>query len=174
MTTDAKPDLVRELQALVPIFSAAAVWGGFSLWLFSRGHAPSGPSIFPAASHYAWQAVVLPIAMLFAFTGASKVARLAVRDAAPDRLRFRFLLGVALSAPLEIAFLLPDIVVFASQGFDALAPLLRITGPILLVTSGLTTAVVLRRLGARSWVRATLFAVGSVAMFYFLLSLVIR
>lgn len=164
-------------QVAPPLLGVAAIWSAFSVALSFAGHQPSGPSPFPAESHYAFQAALLPVAFVFAFFGASKVIRTALRAVAIDVDTIRRATtwsAYAVSGSLLFAFLLPDLVVYFTQGFSGLGPLLKVTAPVVFLSTVVTVAATLKRIADVSVARAGISAVLFAGFFFFLLSLVVR
>lgn len=160
-----------------PLLGAAAIWSAFSMALSFAGHQPSGPSPFPPEMHYGLQAALLPIAFVFAFFGASKVIRSALGAVgeAPDAIRLATTWSAyAVCGSVVVAFLVPDIVVYSTDGFAALGPLLKTTGPAVVVTSIVSVAMALKRMSNVTWARASITSLLFTAFFFFLLSLVVR
>ena len=99
-STDAPLTQMRSkgaLFALTPLFVVSAAWSALSFWLFVDGQQPSGPSVFSPAAHYLWQAVLLPMAVVFSFVGAEKVVKAIARLTRDEVIGIRFPLAVALA-----------------------------------------------------------------------------
>lgn len=115
------------------VLAAGATWALLCALLAAAGHAPSFTVLpIPRETYYRVQAIaVVPILLgLWALCAAvaSRVAH--ALGGSGDALRAAGPLGLALGGPLLGAFLLPDLVVYLTAGFAALAPLVRVTAPL--------------------------------------------
>ncbi len=109
----------------------------FSGALYAGGYAPSrAPFGLAADRWYLWQSLFLIPCLLTVWglmaVGAAAGGRLLGGRRAGGAARAAAVLGFTTSIPLGIAFLAPDVVVYALAGFDALGPTLRVTGPVAL------------------------------------------
>lgn len=111
-----------------------AIWGLFSLALYLGGHAPSVTLVPIAAErYYLAQAVFAVPLWLVLWRVASTVAhRCAVRlGGVPDQGKaVAAIMGHALAAPMIALFLLPDVLVYATLGFEALGRAMRWYAPL--------------------------------------------
>ena len=176
-STDAPLTKMRSkgaLFALTPLFVVSAAWSALSFWLFVDGQQPSGPSVFSPAAHYLWQAVLLPMAVVFAFVGAEKVVKAIARLTRDEVIGIRFPLAVALATAQLLGIVIPDIAVYSTEGFSALGAVVIWTLPTAFGLGVLGQTVVLRRWRQTAWGRAIVASVLSTLMYFFLLSLVVR
>ncbi len=140
----------------------------FLAWLAFEGEAPSGPLVapIPRESYYAWEAVfVLPlrVAMALAFAGsAHAIARkLGGRGTFEDT----FDRGArALALPFLVLWLLPDVVLYATGGFERLTTGVRVVAAASSLGTLVLAVLAVRRAHALSTGRAVAAAlVGLVA-----------
>lgn len=115
-----------------------ALWGAFSFWLFVDGHAPSGPTPFPQAQHYLIQAVLLPPLMAMAVLAGAAVAKRLLPESSRGSIAYAF------AGCTGIFWLLPDVVAYASFGFEALAGLAPLLGALSAVASIAASTLLLR------------------------------
>lgn len=108
-----RPAAATPRQGRWALLGCGAVWALFCLGLDAAGHAPTRA---PLPRWYRVQAVLLvPTLLLWGLAYAAIAGRLARAD-------LRGPLGVALGVPLLLGFVVPDVVVYAVGGFDALWP----------------------------------------------------
>lgn len=121
------------------LLACGAAWALFCLALDATGHEPTRA---PLPRWYRVQAVLLlPLMHLWGWVLAAIAGRLARRD-------LRGPLGVALGLPLLLGFVVPDVLVFALGGFDALWPAMLGYGSAAVVWSvGASVAATRARLG---------------------------
>lgn len=124
-------------------------WSVFCLWLARDGHAPS-VALLPIAKadYYRFQAgFVVPVLLVLLwvhgrsallFSGQKYLVR-QDRDRADRVVRA---LHISVSAPLLLLWLLPEMVVYGTLGFEALGATVRVAAPL--------TFVVALALGARA------------------------
>lgn len=122
-------------------------WAALLAALAWRGHAPTRPGPVPIAleDYYAWEAAfVLPVRAAMALALALVVHALARRSGSGARFSCTWMLAaISLAVPSVCAWLIPDAIVFATRGFDALAPAMRyyvpvsLTWTLVLVVAGL-------------------------------------
>lgn len=123
------------------VLAQGLVHAGLSLWLWSDGHRPTRPPPLGLDEPYLAQALyVAPLyvaAWALASLAAAKVQGRRFHDTAGP-------VGLATALPALVATLLPDVVVYAWKGFDALGPLFRVAAPLTLVVTVIALAVALR------------------------------
>lgn len=118
--------------ALGVVIGTGLLWAALSVALHAGGHAPSATLVpIPREQYYLWQAFfVTPLVVaqwLVLSATAQGVARaLGGRGEWGTTARG---LAVAFALPLLVLFVLPDLLVYAIAGFDALASGMRIYGP---------------------------------------------
>lgn len=140
----------------------------FLAWLALEGEAPSGPLVAPIAreSYYAWEAVFvspLRLAMALAFAGsAHAVAR---KLGGSGTFEHTFERGArALALPFLTLWLLPDVVLYATGGFERLTAGVRFTAAASSVGTLVLAVLAMRRAHVLSTGRAIVAAlVGLVA-----------
>jgi len=116
------------------VLTCGGVWAGFCLLLWRDGHAPSRVLVpLPSANYYLAQALFVVPLLLVCWAVLSVVAHFLARAlGGRGALRATFAtLGASYAVPLLLAFVLPDLVVYASFGFEALGKLVRVTGIVL-------------------------------------------
>lgn len=128
---------------------AGAIWAGLCLRLAADGHAPSVTLVAIPRYYLAQAGFVVPV-LLAQWLATAGIANLVTKA------RFIALaaaLGPALAAPLVVIFLVPDLVAYALVGFDALGKLVRITAPLMLLTTIGLSALAIRAVteGASRW-----------------------
>ena len=149
-------------RAAVLVALAGALWAAFCLTLSSGGHAPSVTLLpIPRERYYLFEAaIVVPVLLgqwLATAAIASRLARTEPRATATG-------LAYAMALPLVTLFLLPDAIVYALWGFEALGRLVVVTAPLLLVSTIAGSALTLSRLGPSSRARAWLSAAVAVVI----------
>jgi hypothetical protein len=140
----------------------------FLAWLAYEGEAPSGPLIapIPRESYYGWEAIFvspLRLAMALAFAGsAHAVAR---KLGGSGTFEDTFDRGArALALPFLALWLLPDVVLYATGGFERLADGVRFTAAASSIGTLVLAVLALRHGHALSTGRALVAAlVGLVA-----------
>jgi hypothetical protein len=125
------------------VLSTGTLWAAFLLVLHRGGHAPSGPLVLPIprVDYYLYEAAFVTPALLAMWLGASVAGhaiakRLGGRATLADTASP---IAYALATPFLVAWLLPDAVVMALAGFEAMAKGMRVYVPI----SALWTLVLL-------------------------------
>lgn len=101
----------------------SVVWSGFSLELYLDGRSPAFGSVLPVASHYLWQAALLPVVLLGAWLIYAAVAHPIAR-AFGGQGRFADTLiglGCTYGPPLLVAYVVPDLILYMSGGLAALS-----------------------------------------------------
>lgn len=130
---------------------AGAIWAGLCLRLAADGHAPSVTLVaIPRGHYYLAQALFVVPVLLAQWLATAGIAQLVTKA------RFVALaaaLGPALAAPLVVVFLVPDLVAYALVGFGALGKLVRITAPLVVLTTIGLSALAIRAVteGASRW-----------------------
>jgi len=146
---------------LGPVLLAGASWAAFSAILNAGGYAPSRPApLIDGDVHYLAQSFFVTPLFLLAWavmtaTSAS-VARRYGASATSGALAAP--LGFAYGVPLVIAWALPDAILFALVGFDALGPLVRIIGPFTALYMASLSTLAVRAVTGLPWPRATVTA----------------
>lgn len=144
------------------VASAGLAWALLCGWLAVEGHAPSVTLIpIPRESYYAAQAVFAAPLILaqFALLGAL-THRVARALGGSSSLRDTYTaLGPAFASPIILLIVIPDVIVLTTAGFAALGSLVRVTAPLLALTTWVTVTVAVRRVCALSAGRAALAAV---------------
>lgn len=120
----------RPTRGVLAVVVAGVVWSVLLVWLYAAGHAPSFVAIpLPRESYYLVQAIVtVPWLLLMWWVGA-RVAG-AIAGASANRPALMNAWGVAMSGPLVVLHLLPELVTFAVGGFEALRQLARFSMPL--------------------------------------------
>jgi len=133
---------------LFAVLTLAGTYSAFCLVLWAGGHAPSRPGAFgliPAENYYLAQAAFLPLLFPILWLILGGVAHLFAR-AMGGRGALRAglaALGFAYGAPLTLAYVLPDLLIFLTLGFDAMVLGMLLYGPVALGwTLGLCTLAV--------------------------------
>jgi len=124
-----------------------ACWAAFLATLARGGHVPSGPPVLPIpkAHYYAWEtAFVLPVylAMFGALASILHLLgrRLGGKGTAGQAMTVA---GISMAVPSLGLWLLPDLLIHLTLGFDAMASAMRyyvplsLTWTIVLATSGM-------------------------------------
>lgn len=125
------------------------LWALFLLVLAFRGHAPSGPLVLPMLreGYYGWEAAfVVPLQLFMWWVMAvvlHALSRWAGGTGTPSL--SRAVAGLSVAVPYVLVWLVPDALVYAVGGFDALGPLMRVTAPLCFLW-----ALVLATLGVRA------------------------
>lgn len=133
----------------LPVVIAGLGWAALSLVLAANGEAPSRPApMIPGDMHYAAQAAfVVPLFVVSWLVLGAVAGRIAgVRVAAP--------LGYAYGVPLLMTWAIPDAIVLAALGFDALAPLVRVVATITALYTVFLATVAIRSVADVSTGRA--------------------
>ena len=143
------------------VAAAGATWTALCLWLAADGHRPSVTLVpIPAEDYYRVQAAfVTPL--LFAQWALCAAVAAAVARALGSAARASLLAGplaVALAGPLVALHLTPDLIAYACCGFDALGAVVRVTAPLVLITSSAAGAAVVRAATGSGWGRAAVAA----------------
>ena len=150
------------------VLANALAWAAFLLYLGGSGHAPSGKLLLPipAAHYYLWEAgFVVPVhlAMYWVLTQvchalASRAGGNAPRETTASTA------GLAMAVPSALAWLLPDVVVVATAGFEALPGAMRWYVPVSMLATFVLLARGLRSDHRLSWGQASaISAVGLLA-----------
>lgn len=124
--------------AAASVVVAGAAWAFLCLVLARGGHAPTVTLLpIPAERYYLWQAaLVVPVLLTQWLATAAITWRLArAWGGTVSFVALASALGPALAGPLVVVLVVPDFVVHAAFGFEALGSLLRVTGPLLLVVT---------------------------------------
>lgn len=104
------------------------------LWLAQRGEAPSGPLLLPTPRehYYAVEAAfVLPVRLTMASAFAVAAQGSAKRLGGTGTLAETFDRGAfALALPFLLLWWLPDVVLYATGGFEALTQAVRVLAPL--------------------------------------------
>ena len=122
---------------LFAVLTLAGTYSTFCLVLWASGHAPSRPGAFgliPAEGYYLAQAAFLPLLfplLWLILGGAAHVVARAMGGRGDLRAGLAAL-GFAYGAPLTLAYVLPDLLVFLVFGFDAMVTGMRLYGPLAL------------------------------------------
>ena len=112
-------------RGLVAVLQAGFMWAILSGILAALGHRPAH-SFFGAERHFALQAVwVVPVLLVMWWLG-SRAAR--PTPATPDR-RFVQTWGLAMAAPLVALLLVPELILLAGVGLEAVTIAARFTLP---------------------------------------------
>lgn len=141
---------------------------GLLTWLASASEAPSGPLLLPIPreDYYAWEAALVwpwrvAMALTFAGVGTPLARKLGGRGdfgATFDEGAF------ALALPFLLLWWAPDVVLYATGGFDAMRSGVRVVAPLATLATWLLATLAMRRVHGLSTPRATLVAfVGLVA-----------
>jgi len=106
----------------------------FLAWLALEGEAPSGPLVapIPRESYYAWEAVfVLPLRVAMALAFAGSAHAIARKLGGSGTFEDTFHRGArALGLPFLALWLLPDVALYATGGFDRLGAGVRVTAAV--------------------------------------------
>lgn len=122
--------------AALGVSAAGALWALLSYLLWRAGHAPSRTPVAAwRESYYLMQAVVVVPTLLTCWAVLGAVAQvLAKKLGGSGSLRTMLTcLAPSFAIPLVLAFVVPDLIVFLSFGFDALGKLVRFSGLVLVV-----------------------------------------
>ena len=141
----ASPTLGR---AIAWVTSAGFGWALLCAWLALEGHAPSVTLVpIPAESYYAAQALfVVPVVLAqYAVLGAVAHAMARALGGSGEQRDTLARLGPAFALPILLVLVIPDAVVLAAAGFDALGALVRITAPLLALTTWALATMAVRR-----------------------------
>ena len=140
-----------------------SVQGGLSAlflgWLAVEGEAPSGPLLvpIPRASYYAWEAVFvwpLRLAMALAFAGSAHA--FARRLGGSGTFVDTFDHGArALALPFLALWLLPDVALYATGGFERLTAGVRFTAAASTLGTLVLAVLAVRRVHTLSAARAS-------------------
>jgi hypothetical protein len=142
----------------VAVAQLGVVWAVFCAALFAAGHGPSFSLLpIPKGTYYAAQAVfVVPLTLALWWLMSAIAARVAGAKDASGRAMTFAALGYAYAAPLIFVFLLVDVILYASMGFDALGRYIRFYAPIAPLWAVVAGTLVLRRALGISTARALL------------------
>ena len=124
----------------------ALVYSGFCFLLDAGGHRPSFGALIER--HYLLQAVLIPPAVLVTWLVNATVAN---AIGGGDRRATLDALAPAIALPMLVLFVLPDLIVYLTLGFEALGKAARVIGPLALIG----------RLGAGTYVLRRTHAIGS-------------
>jgi hypothetical protein len=119
----------RRAPGTAAILALGLGWAGFSLALHFGGHAPSLSLLpIPPSRYYLAQSLFVVPLWLGLWQLATEMAhRIACALGAPRRARgvTSTVMAYALAAPMLALFLLPDVLVYATLGFDRLGEAMR-------------------------------------------------
>ena len=122
----------RIAPGLTAVAGAGLAWAGFCALLWSRGHAPSftGNPI-PAADYYGFQALFITPLLLLGWLLLSGAAHGTARllGGRGSWSSTSAVTGLSYGLPILLAFVVPDLVAYVFGGFEALAPVLRLSAP---------------------------------------------
>lgn len=141
----------------IAVGAAGLVWAALSAMLAADGRAPTVTLLpIPRERYYAAQALFVVPVLLGQWWLASQVSwrsarRLGGAGTWPQTLGP---MGGALAVPLVVCFLLPDLVVYLSAGFQALGAVVRFTAPLSLLGAVALATGVVRRVHGLAWARA--------------------
>lgn len=142
-------------RGLAAVLVVAIVWTLFTAALYMGGWWPSrGIGLWSRIDHYLYQCFVLAPALAMAWWIYAQVASRVVGATGPAARAIAHAWGPAFSAPVLVAYLLPDIVVFYTLGFDALRFVARVAPLVVLLWTGALGIIALRQATACSWGRA--------------------
>lgn len=155
-------------RGLLAVALQGTLSAAFLVWLALAGEAPSGPLVLPIPrpSYYAFEAaVVIPVRLAMAFAFAWSAHRVARSLGGRGTFAQTFDRGaLALALPFVALWLLPDVVLYATSGFDALGPALRFTAPATMLATLVLAVRGLRTVHELSYGRAIVATlVGSIA-----------
>lgn len=144
-----------------------ALHGGLSAlflaWLAIEGEAPSGPLVvpIPRASYYAWEAVfVWPLRLVMALAFAGSAHAVARRLGGSGTFVDTFDHGArALAVPFLALWLLPDVLLYATGGFERLTAGVRFTAAASTLGTVVLAVIAVRRAHTLSSGRACAAAV---------------
>lgn len=123
---------------LAAVALAGVAWGALCVGLHLGGHAPSFTLLpIPSEFWYLSQAVYVTPVLIGQWLLMSVVAHGLARAVGGEGTLRRLLggAGLAQALPLALLFLLPDAVVYAALGFDAIAPAMRFYAPLSAATT---------------------------------------
>lgn len=152
--------LSRSAVALVSIY--AIVYAAFSYVLYRGGHAPTRASpMFSVEDQYLGQAVLLVPMTFLAWALFGGTAHAVARGLGGNgELRETVArLGIAWALPMLVAFVLPDVLVYALLGFDGLAPAMAYYAPVALLAVAIASVFAVRRAHEISTARAAIAAI---------------
>ena len=119
------------------MLTMALLWALLLLVFAFRGHAPSGPLLLPVdrAGYYGWEAAfIVPIQLLMWWAMSAVLHGLSRRAGGTGSASLsRAVAGLSVAVPYVLVWLLPDAIVYAAAGFDALGVLVRVTAPLCLL-----------------------------------------
>lgn len=125
-------------RGLASMVFAGALWAALCAWLAIDGQSPSKATPFiPGEKHYLMQAVYILPLLLVGWQIFGRVAFRLVRRAGGGATKTQTLqvTGLCYGLSLALLFVVPDLVVYGLQGFSGMGPLLRFTGPLVLVVA---------------------------------------
>lgn len=121
-------------------------WAAFTAVLAAGDHVPSGPPLLPIApeSYYAWQVLFVAPVRFAMFGALAASAHLLARALGGEGSAKQTMLvaGLSMAVPSVVLWLVPDAIVYAAAGFEALAVGMRYYVPlsvlwtVVLVTAG--------------------------------------
>jgi len=124
----------RRNVGLRAMLTLGVCWAFLLLFLAFQGHSPSGPLLLPVerAAYYGWEAAwVVPLQLLMWAVMAWVLHALSRRAGGTGTgSQSRAVAGLSVAVPYLLLWILPDAVVYAAAGFDALGPLVRVTAPL--------------------------------------------
>lgn len=176
-TFEALSERGRVRPAVAAMLASGLVYSVFSGWLYFAGHQPSftGNPI-PQEHYYLWQAVFLPpwlvLAWLASSTAAHGLARLL--GGANRWSSIASPLGLALSVPLTLSYVIPEMIVFGLAGHDALITAMRITGPVTLIWWAVLIWKAIRAATAHSAAKCVLITLVTLMIFGVVVALLVR
>lgn len=163
--------------AAAAMLASGLVYSVFSSWLYLAGHQPSftGNPI-PQEHYYRWQAAFLPPWLLLAWLASSTAAH-GLSRLLGDASRWAAMaspLGLALSVPLTLSYVIPEMIVFGLAGHDALITAMRITGPLTLLWWSVLTWKAIRAATDHSAVKCAVITFVALVIFGVVVALLVR
>lgn len=134
-------------QGALAVCVSGAAWSALTLLLHFAGHAPSVTLVpIPRSEYYLWQSLfVVPLLLCLWLLAASVAHGLSRLFAAPQPFsRTATVLGFSYAAPLLVFFILPDFVIYATLGFEALSRAARWYAPLTPLATLVLTSLGLR------------------------------
>lgn len=148
----------RESKGALAVVAAGLLWAALCAVLAADGRAPTVTLLpVPRERYYAAQALFVVPVLLGQWWIASQVSwRLARRLGGTGTWAGTLgPMGWALALPLLVFFLLPDLVVYLTAGFEGLGRVVRFTAPTSLLGAVVLATRVMRRVhglgGGRAW-----------------------
>ena len=124
----------RLIVGAASVVGMALLFAAFDVWLYLDGHQPSFTGNGIGAEHYyLWQAVFLTPLMFIGwllFGGVAHATAQKLGDGDGDLSATAARLGRFYGASIGLLYVLPDIIAYAIGGFDALAPVMKVTTPL--------------------------------------------